>query len=55
MTKEECRTELRHQLRIVHRLQEVGLDAAAFASRNKAWILLHSYKRHLREESVVHH
>lgn len=47
MTKEECMTELRHQLKIVHRLQDVGLDAAAIASRNKAWILLHSYKRGL--------
>ena len=55
MTKDECKTELRHQLKIVHRLQEAGLDTAAIASRNKAWILFYSYKRHLREESVKHH
>jgi len=55
MTKEECKTKLKHQLRIGRRLQEVGMYTAAVASRNKAQILLHAYKRHFREESVKHH
>ena len=55
MTKEECKTKLKHQLRIGRRLQEVGMYTAAVASRSKAQILLHAYKRHFREESVMHH
>jgi hypothetical protein len=55
MTKEECRTELKHQLKMGRRLREVGLYTAAFASRNKAQILLQSYKRHLLEESGKQH
>ena len=55
MTKEECKTKLKHQLKIGHRLQEVGLYTAATASRNKAWILFHTYKRHFLEESIKHH
>ena len=55
MTKEECKTKLKHQLKIGRRLQEVGLYTAATASRNKAQLLLHAYKRHFLEESVKHH
>jgi hypothetical protein len=55
MTKEECKTELKHHLKMVRRLQEAGLYTAATASRNKAQILLHAYKRHYQEGSVMHH
>jgi len=55
MTKEECKTELKHQLKMARRLQEAGLYTASIASRNKARILLYSFKRHLMEESVQHH
>jgi len=54
MTKEECKMKLKHQLKIGRRLQEVGLYAAATASRNKAQTLLHTYKRHFGR-SVKHH
>jgi|GEM_PF-1820993 len=54
MTKEECKMKLKHQLKIGRRLQEVGLYAAATASRNKAQTLLHTYKRHFGK-SVKHH
>jgi hypothetical protein len=52
MTKEECKTELKHQLKMGRRLQEAGLYLAATVSRNKAQILLHAYKRHFMEESI---
>jgi len=54
MTKEECKTKLKHQLKIGRRLHEVGLYTAATTSRNKAQILLQAYKRHFMEESVKH-
>jgi hypothetical protein len=54
MTKEECKTKLKHQLKIGRRLQEVGLYMAATVSRKKAQILLHAYKRHFLEESLKH-
>ena len=49
MTKEECKRKLKHQLEIGHRLQQVGLVAAATESRKKALVLLQSYKRHFQE------
>ena len=52
MTKEECKTRLKHQLRIRRRLIEAGMNSAAAESRDKARILLHAYKRHLLEESA---
>jgi hypothetical protein len=55
MTKEECKTKLKHQLKIGRQLQEVGMFAAATASRTKAQILLHAYKRHFLVGSVKHH
>jgi hypothetical protein len=55
MTKEECKTKLKHQLGIVRRLQEAGLYTAAIESRNKAQILLQVYKRHFLNQSVRHH
>ena len=55
MTKEECKIKLKHQFKIGRRLQEVGLYAAATASRNKARTLLHTYKRYFMEEPVKHH
>jgi len=55
MTKEECKKKLKRQLKMGHRLQEVGMHAAATASRIKAQILLQSYKRHFMEESDTHH
>jgi hypothetical protein len=55
MTKEECKTKLKHQLDICRRLKAVGMNTAATESRNKARILLHAYKRHLLEESVKQH
>jgi hypothetical protein len=54
MTKEECKAKLKHQLKIGRKLQEVGLYMAATASRNKARIFLHAYKRHFLEESLKH-
>jgi hypothetical protein len=54
MTKEECKTKVKHQLKIRRRLQEVGLYTAATESRNKAQILLQAYKRHFLEGSVKH-
>jgi hypothetical protein len=44
------RKKLKHQLEIWHRLQQLGLFAAAAESRNKAYVLLQSYKRHSREQ-----
>jgi hypothetical protein len=55
MTKEECKAKLKHQLKIGRRLQEAGMYTAATASRTKAQILLHAYKRHFLEGSVKHH
>jgi hypothetical protein len=55
MTKAECKMRLKHQLDIGHRLQKVGLYAAAVEARNKAQILLQTYKRHFLEESGKHH
>jgi hypothetical protein len=46
MTKVECKLKLKHQLEVARRLQEVGLYEAATESRNKAQILLQTYKRH---------
>jgi hypothetical protein len=51
MNKTECRTRLKHQLVIGHRLQQVGLFTAATESRKKALALLQIYKRHFREQS----
>jgi hypothetical protein len=51
MTKDECKTELKHQIKISRRLKEVGMYTAATASRKKAQILLHAYKLHLLKES----
>lgn len=55
MLKAECKTKLKHQLDIGRRLQQLGLFAAAAESRNKALVLLHSYKRHFRNEMVNPH
>jgi len=46
MTKTECKVKLKHQLEIGHRLQELGMLAAAAESRTKSRILLQIYKRH---------
>jgi hypothetical protein len=55
MTKAECKMRLKHQLDIGRRLKKVGLYAAAVEARNKAQILLQTYKRHFLEESGKHH
>jgi hypothetical protein len=55
MTKAECKMRLKHQLDIGRRLQKVGLYAAAVEARNKAQILLQTYKRHFLEESGKHY
>jgi hypothetical protein len=46
MSKAECKMKLKHQLEIGRKLQNVGLYEAAAESRNKAEILLQTYKRH---------
>jgi hypothetical protein len=46
MSKVECKMKLKHQLEIGRKLQNVGLYEAAAESRNKAEILLQTYKRH---------
>ena len=51
MTKEECKSKLKHQLKICRQLKEVGMHAAAASSRNKAQILLLAYKRRSHKES----
>ena len=50
MSKTACREKLKHQLEIWHRLQQLGLYAAATESRKKAHVLLQIYKRHFREQ-----
>jgi len=55
MTKEECKTKLKHQLKMGRRLQEVGMYTAATASRSKVQILLQAYKRHFQEEPDKRH
>ena len=55
MLKTECKMRLKRQLKIGRRLQQVGLFAAATESRTKAYVLLHIYKRHLREQVVNPH
>ena len=55
MTKDECKKKLKQQLKMGRRLHEVGMYTAATASRNKAQILLHAYKRQYLEESIKHH
>jgi len=55
MTKAECKLRLKHQLEIGRRLQKVGLYAAAVEARNKAQILLQTYKRHFPEASGKRH
>jgi hypothetical protein len=54
MTKSECKTQIKQQLCISRKLKQVGLYTAATESRHKAQILLHAYKRHFLEESIVH-
>ena len=46
MSKTEYKMKLKHQFEVGRRLQKVGLFEAANESRNKARILLQSYKRH---------
>ena len=53
MNKSECRTKLKHQLEIEHRLQQVGLFTAAIESHQKALVLLQIYKRHFLEKPFV--
>jgi hypothetical protein len=55
MTKSECKMKLKRQIEIGHRLEQVGLYTAAMESRNKALVLLHSYRRHFREKSTSLH
>ena len=55
MTKTECKAKMKHQLEIGRRLQQLGLFAAATESRTKAYVLLHSYKRHFREQVGSQH
>ena len=50
MSKTACRKKLKHQIEIWHRLQQLGLFAAATESRKKARVLLLIYKRHYREQ-----
>lgn len=47
MTTAECKTKLKHQIAIGRRLRKVGLYEAATESRNKALILLQTYKRRI--------
>jgi hypothetical protein len=44
MSKVECKMKLKHQLDISRRLERAGLYAAAIEYRNRAWILLKTYK-----------
>jgi hypothetical protein len=55
MNKLECKIKLKHQIEIGHRLEQVGLYTAATESRNKALVLLRSYRRHFREKSTNLH
>ena len=55
MNKSECRTKLKHQLAIEHRLQQAGLFTAAIESHKKALIILRIYRRHFREQPLNLH
>ena len=51
MNKTDYRMQLKHQLLLGRRLEQVGLYTAAAESRNKAQVLLQIYRRHSREPS----
>ena len=55
MNKSECRTMLKHQLGIEHRLKQAGLFTAAIAAHNKALAILLIYRRRIREQPLDLH
>jgi hypothetical protein len=55
MSKTECKTRLKHQLEIEHRLQQVGLFSAAIESHKKALNLLQIYRRQFRQQPLELH
>jgi hypothetical protein len=55
MNRSECRTKLKHQLEIEHRLQQAGLYTAAIESHKKALVILQIYRRHARENPLNLH